>query len=244
VVWITEKLRTADEAVRSSREELRELTRHQQTLREDVQKRIAREIHDELGQTLTGLKLDIHLIRKRANGDAIGGQLEELSSKVDSTIGTVRRIASEIRPSILDDFGLVAAMEWQAAEFERVSGVRCTFVSNVDSVDLDPEICAGVFRIVQEALTNITRHAEATAASITVTASDAEFIVDVEDNGIGFDVSSVARKHSLGLLGMRERARLAGAVLDIRRRSQGGTTVELRVPVESAEITEEEELAA
>lgn len=138
VVWITEKLRIADQEVRRSREELRELTRHQQTLREDEQKRIAREIHDELGQNLTGLKLGIHLIRKRANGDAIGSQLEELSSKVDSTIGTVRRIASAIRPSILDDFGLVAALEWQASEFERTSGVPCSFVSNVDNVELDP----------------------------------------------------------------------------------------------------------
>ncbi|HTH50542.1 MAG TPA: sensor histidine kinase [Pyrinomonadaceae bacterium] len=238
VAWITEKLRKATGELKSSREELRELSSHQQTLREDEQKRIAREIHDELGQTLTGLKLDIHLIRKRTNGDAVSTELEELSSKVDSTIGIVRRIASDIRPSILDDFGLVAAIEWQAAEFERKTGVPCSFVSNVEHVDLDPAVGAAVFRIVQEALTNVTRHAEASAAGITVTSSDGELIIDVQDDGRGFDVDKVGSKYSLGLLGMRERARLAGADLDVRRRSQGGTTVELVIPLKVSAASE------
>jgi len=111
ISWITEKLRLATAELNNSREELRQLTRYQQTLREEEQKRIAREIHDELGQMLTGLKLDIHLLKKKV-GAGMPTDLDELSSSVDETIVSVRRIASELRPSILDDFGLIPAIEW------------------------------------------------------------------------------------------------------------------------------------
>ncbi|MBV9241587.1 MAG: sensor histidine kinase [Acidobacteria bacterium] len=234
VSWITEKLRVATADLKQSREELRELSRHQQTLREEEQKRIARDIHDELGQTLTGLKLDIHLMKKKVDaisGNGLSADLEGLSSHVDSTIVSVRRIASEIRPSILDDFGLIAALEWQAGEFERKFGVTCSFASSVENVDIEPEAGAAVFRIVQEAMTNIIRHAEATEVDLAVSSTADEMTVNIKDNGRGIELERLPKKRSLGIIGMRERARLIGADLDIRRRARGGTTVELFVPI-------------
>jgi len=234
VSWITEKLRGATEELSRSREELRELSRHQQTLREDEQKRIARDIHDELGQMLTGLKLDIHLLRKKVDaisGNGISAALDDLSSHVDSTIGSVRRIASELRPSILDDFGLVAALEWQAGEFERKAGIECSFVSTVDGVDIEPEAGAAIFRIAQEAFTNVARHADATKVEVTVSAANDELFVNIKDNGRGIDLDRLQKKRTLGIIGMRERARLIGASLHIRPRAVEGTTVELAVNI-------------
>lgn len=233
VSWITEKLRLATEELSRSREELRELSRHQQTLREDEQKRIARDIHDELGQMLTGLKLDIHLLRKKVeaiSGNGISAALDDLSSHVDSTIGSVRRIASEIRPSILDDFGLVAALEWQAGDFERKTGIECSFTSSIDGVDIEPEAGAAVFRIAQEAFTNVARHADATKVEVTVSGANDELFLNIKDNGRGIDLDRLQKKRTLGLIGMRERARLIGATLRIRPRAIEGTTVELSVP--------------
>ncbi len=238
VSWITEKLRSATEELSRSREELRELSRHQQTLREEEQKRIARDIHDELGQMLTGLKLDIHLLRKKmdiVNGNGMSTALDDLSSHVDSTIGSVRRIASEIRPSILDDFGLIAALEWQAGEFEK-TGVECTFASSIEVANVDPEAGAAIFRIAQEALTNVTRHADATSVEFTVSAADDELFLIIKDNGRGINLDRLSKKRTLGIIGMRERARLIGATLHIRPRVQGGTAVELAVPVSSTAV--------
>lgn len=230
ISWITEKLRLATAELNNSREELRQLTRYQQTLREEEQKRIAREIHDELGQMLTGLKLDIHLLKKKV-GAGMPTDLDELSSRVDETIVSVRRIASELRPSILDDFGLIPAIEWQAGEFESKSGIDCAFVCTDESVYLDGESEAAIFRIVQEALTNIARHARASAVCITVETSSEDLKVVVEDDGVGINMENVARSRSLGIIGMRERARLIGANLDIRARGAMGTVVELSVPL-------------
>ncbi|MFL6375347.1 MAG: DUF4118 domain-containing protein [Pyrinomonadaceae bacterium] len=239
VSWITEKLRSATEELSGSREELRELSRHQQTLREEEQKRIARDIHDELGQMLTGLKLDIHLLRKKVGGNGMSASLDDLSSHVDSTISSVRRIASEIRPSILDDFGLIAALEWQASEFDRKGEIECSFASSNESVDIDPEAGAAVFRIVQEALTNVARHSDAIKVEVTVSVVDDELFLNIKDNGRGINLDRLSKKRTLGIIGMRERARLIGATLQIRPRAVGGTAVELAVPIagQEAEVT-------
>jgi len=230
VSWITEKLSLASAELNSSREELRELTRHQQTLREEEQKRIAREIHDELGQMLTGLKLDIHLMKKKV-GAGMPTDLDDLSSQVDATISSVRRIASELRPSILDDFGLIPALEWQAGEFESKFGIDCAFVCTDESVQLDPEAEAAVFRIVQEALTNIARHARASSVCVTVENADGDLRVAIEDDGVGIDLEKVKKGRSLGIVGMRERARLIGATLELGTGDGSGTVVELAVPI-------------
>jgi signal transduction histidine kinase len=233
--WIAEKLRNATEDLRSSREELRQLTAHQQSLREEEQKRIAREIHDELGQALTGLKLELHLLRKAAatvdGVRELSTGLEGLSGRIDDTIGTVRRISSEIRPSILDDFGLVAAIEWEASEFERKSGVVCTVTSNSDNIEIAPASANAVLRIVQEALTNVARHAKASRVIVRILWNGPDVTVSIDDDGRGVTAEKVKQARSLGFIGMRERARLVGGSIEIRPRPPGGTTVEVLVPI-------------
>jgi signal transduction histidine kinase len=237
LAWLTERLRMATDELSNSREELRRLTQHQQSLREAEQKRIAREIHDELGQALTGLKLDLHLMGKEvvAAGDEVPckkvlDEIEGFSKRIDTTIGTVRRISSEIRPSILDDFGLVAAIEWQAREFERKTGVECLFRSNSENLELDTDSGNAVFRIFQEALTNIARHAEASKVKVMIDGFSDRIAMRVEDNGRGIEPRSLNGAKSLGILGMRERARLIGADISIDRLDDGGTSVELILP--------------
>lgn len=236
--WLVEKLRIATDELSSSREALRELTKHQQTLREEEQKRIAFEIHDELGQGLTGLKLDVHLVKRRIeNGedftqrDDVVAAIEDLNKHIDATIGTVRKIASGLRPQILDDFGLVAAMEWQAREFERKSGVECDFRSNADTVALDEDTSNAVFRIFQEALTNVTRHAQATCVKIAIGTLNKSFFMRVEDDGLGIDHTKIINSKSMGIFSMRERARRIGGELVIEQNADGGTVVELMLPI-------------
>lgn len=235
--WLIEKLRFASQKIQESREELRALTEQQRTVREDEQKRIAREIHDELGQVLTGLKMDIHFLNRRvASADSSSSRLEisnnlnDLSKTIDGTISSVRRIASELRPSILDDFGLIAAIEWQTQEFERKTKIPCFFRSDTDSIDLGPESNTSVFRIFQETLTNIARHANAKKVFVNFERAKSEIVMTVRDDGSGVDPDSLKRKRSLGILGMQERSRLIGAELDIGAAPGGGTSVALRVP--------------
>lgn len=235
--WMVERLHTASEEIRKSREDLRELTQYQQTLREAEQKRIALEIHDELGQALTGLKMDAHFIRRRigtmgpdGERQAVLTELNGLSSRIDNTIGTMRRITSELRPSILDDFGLVAASEWQALEFQRTTEIKCHFSSEVEELDLGSDSNTAVFRILQEALTNVARHSMAGSVEIAIRKSDEEVTMTVVDDGKGIGTAARSGTRSLGLLGMHERTLLVGGHLDIADHPQGGTMVELRVP--------------
>ena len=211
LAWLAERLRTAIDELSNSREELRELSLHQQTLREAEQKRIAREIHDELGQALTGLKLDLHLVKKGVGSvegavlqEKVVEELDSLSKRIDETIGTVRRISSEIRPSILDDFGLVAAMEWQARQFERKTGVECVFRSSSENINIDPDAGSALFRIFQEALTNVARHAGASKVRIMIDSIADSVQMSVEDDGVGVDMSrhKAARASSNSVTGL------------------------------------------
>lgn len=234
--WLTERLGAASEELSNSREELRQLTKHLETLRESEQKRIALEIHDELGQALTGLKMRLHLLKRQAglNGSAedakLGSGFDEMTGMVDSTISTVRRIASELRPSLLDDFGLVAAMEWQAVEFERKTSIPCIFNADTDSLDLGPESNTAVYRILQEALTNAARHSGASRVWVDLQTRTDEIVMKVRDDGSGIDLERLSRNRSLGIIGMRERSRLLGGEISIDSRDEGGTMVELSIP--------------
>ncbi len=238
--WLVERLLAASDDMRNSREELRELTKYQQTLREAEQKRIALELHDELGQALTGLKMDAHFLGEKIGHMEAGGESREalkdvgdLSKRIDKTLASLRRITSELRPSILDDFGLVAASEWQAKEFERTTTIKCDFKSNVDELDLGSDSNTAVFRILQEALTNVARHAAATSVSIKFNSMSEAVTMTVADNGKGIGIGNRIGIQTLGLLGMRERTRLIGGNLDILERSTGGTMIELSVPYTS-----------
>ncbi|HEX3101577.1 MAG TPA: sensor histidine kinase [Pyrinomonadaceae bacterium] len=237
ICWLVEVRRTAVEEIKSTGEKLRALTVRQQTLRETEQKRIALEIHDELGQALTGLKMDVHWLNRTIEeqpGDIpkrlLSEKLSELLRLIDTTVSSVRRIATDIRPSVLDDFGLIAAIEWQAKEFERKSGVECVFSSDSDSLNLDSDANTAVFRIFQEALTNVTRHSQASTVHVKIGTADQSVRMSVEDDGVGIDLGTLEHPHSLGILGMQERARLIGATLDIFNGANGGTSIGLTIP--------------
>lgn len=216
----------------------RALTSHLQNLREEERSHIAREIHDELGQVLTGLKMDLAWLNHRLAEGSLGTSLallvdkvQDMSSLLDSTIQSVRRLATELRPGILDHLGLAAAVEWQAEDFEKHSGIRCTVVCTLAEVSLDKARTTAAFRILQESLTNVARHAAATAITIRLTQEADCFMLEVADNGCGIKDGDLSARHSLGLLGMRERAALLGGEVQIARAPGQGTKITARIPL-------------
>lgn len=233
ITWRTD----AAEEIKNSREQLRELSLREQTSREEERRRIALEIHDQLGQALTGLKMEIHLLNRQIKdschpaADSINVLIKDLLRQTDDTILTVRRIATELRPPILDDLGLVAAVEWQAQEFARRTEISCVFSSNIENIELDSEFSTAVFRIFQETLTNIIRHAEANTIEVNLKKLNQKLILRVEDDGKGIQLDDTNANHSLGILGMRERARLIGGDLEIFNGAENGTVILLTAPV-------------
>ncbi|HSB72340.1 MAG TPA: sensor histidine kinase [Candidatus Methylomirabilis sp.] len=219
--------------LRNSREQLRALARRLQSVREEERSRIAREVHDTLGQPMAALKIDLTWLASRVPADEATWheKFRTTLALADSTIRSVRQIMTDLRPSLLDDLGLVAAVEWEAHEFQRRTGIRCEFVSDQPEPALPSEIGTAVFRICQEALTNTARHADATRVSIRLE-QESEFLgLSVADNGRGITDGEIAAQTSLGLLGMRERALLLGGQLSIVGRPGEGTTVTLRLPL-------------
>ena len=236
LVYLINWIRTIAEEAKESRENLRALSTRQQSLLEQERRRMAREIHDELGQALTGLKLDLHMIRNEIKegkpvSEQVAQRMKDLPSQIDSSITTVRRIATELRPPILDDLGLVAAIEWQTQEFQRRTGKTCLMSANVDGVDMSADGNTAIFRIFQEALTNIARHADAETVTVDLRERDRKVVLRIEDDGKGIDESRLERTGSLGIMGMRERARLINAELEVFRGTPNGTVVLLTAPV-------------
>jgi PAS domain S-box-containing protein len=229
---LTERKKSED-ALRQSHDQLRRLSLRLEQVREEERRTIAREIHDELGGMLTGLKMDVAQLRRLGSGLEAPGlaRLEALSQAIDHAVQTVRRIATDLRPAVLDDFGLLAAMEWLLGEFQRRAGVETYWASNADEVALEGNAAAAVFRVFQESLTNIARHAQATRVSVTVTVSDGVLAFEVADNGHGITPQQLRSATSLGLAGMRERLRLLEGELQIVGQPGQGTTVSVRVPL-------------
>ena len=212
-------------------DQLRALSDRSDEIREDERTGIAREIHDQLGQALTALKMDIAWVARRlGNPDAVKPKLDEMSRAADEVISAVRRISAELRPGILDDLGLQAAIEWQAEDFSERTGIRCEVRPALGDVRLDRGLTTAVFRIFQEALTNVARHAGATLVEIDLGLEKGRLKLEVADDGVGLP-SSTGPASSLGLLGMRERARRLGGECLIRRRELRGTVVSLRIPL-------------
>jgi PAS domain S-box-containing protein len=234
---ITDRKR-AEEQLRITSAQLRALSARLSSAREEEGTRIARELHDQLGSALTSLKWDLEGVSKRCSERVsqtdyavLHDRLEEMMSLVDDILGNVRRISSELRPSILDDLGLIATIEWQARQFESRSGIICKVDVLVDNLQLSREQSTAVFRILQEALTNILRHAHATRVNILVDVDDGELILEVRDNGRGITDAQNTGSRSLGLIGMRERAHLLGGRMEITGTAGNGTLLILRVPV-------------
>jgi len=213
-------------------DQLRALSARIEAVREQDRTAIAREIHDELGQALTALKMDVAWVQRRlpTPEPQITEKLGEITRATDEIIQSVRRISAELRPGILDDLGLVAAIEWQAEEFSRRSGIPCDLTATIGEIQLERELATGVFRVFQESLTNVVRHANATRVDVKLSLHHGKLTLVIADDGIG--VGTLTPQSSLGLLGMRERAwRLDGACT-VRQRDGGrGTVVTLTVPL-------------
>jgi PAS domain S-box-containing protein len=226
----------ADEQLRRSREQLRALAAHLQSVREEERRRIAREVHDELGQVLTGMKYDLAWLARGLPEDSTDLQEKTrgLLALVDETIHTVRRIFTELRPSVLDELGLVAAIEWQGQEFQSRTGIACRVSTGLTDLSLDSQASTALFRICQESLTNVARHAQATRVTVRLSAEQDRLILSVEDNGKGITEQEQTRVTSFGLLGMQERAFLLGGELSVVGRPGAGTTVTVRIPLSTS----------
>ena len=222
---VTEAKR-AEEQLRASRAALRSLATRQQDIREDERTRIAREIHDSLGQALTALKLQLVAAQDAAKEatPALSARLAETAAMVDDLVKGVRRIATELRPPILDQLGLPAAVEWLAQDFSRRTGLRCKTTFSPTDGAINNELATSLFRIVQEALTNVLRHAGATRVDIELGVKSDCVMLEVNDDGSGITEAGMG-PGSLGILGMRERAAALGGVLEVAPRGNGGTRV-------------------
>jgi two-component system, NarL family, sensor histidine kinase UhpB len=221
----------AEIEVKRSREQLAELTSYLQTVKEQERARIAREIHDDLGGTLTAVKIDLLWLHNRLPKELpdLEGKVDSMDLLVDRAIEATARIASDLRPGILD-FGIVAAIEWQAREFQSRTGIRCEAVSRNEEIPLDPDLSVNLFRIFQEALTNITKHAKASRVSVNIGESDGWLELKVSDNGRGITRDDMSKSKSFGIRGMHERVRILGGKIEISGAPRGGTTLSVRIP--------------
>ena len=231
---VTDRTLAAKE-LEQSQAELRALAARLQAIREDERTRIAREIHDELGQALTALKLDLAWLgSKRPRPGRSSGAFKVLdasiTARIDETMQIVRRIASELRPSVLDQLGLEAAIECLVQETAQRTGIAVTLHID-DFPRLPDEVASHAFRIIQEALTNATRHAKATRVDVSIRRAGAAIVLGVEDNGVGFTPQALSGVRSLGLVGMRERALACGGTLVIRGEPGRGTAIAVTIPV-------------
>lgn len=244
---VTGRKRT-EKQLQNSLQQLRALSARLQSVREEERTRISREVHDELGQALTALKMDLAWLGKRLlpprseeSVAAAQQKLRPMADLIDGTIKKVRQISSDLRPGILDDLGLVAAIEWQVNDFQQRTGIASAFVTDVRENPLGPERSTALFRILQETLTNVARHASATAVSVSLLLAKKGLELRVTDDGAGISPGKLSDPKSLGLLGMRERALILGGSVEIRGAIGEGTTVSVRIPAGAEEIRTERE---
>jgi PAS domain S-box-containing protein len=223
----------AQEELERSRQELRNLSAHLQFVREEESTRVARKIHDELGQSLTALQMDLSWLANRlpANSKTIREKIGGMTDIVDATVESVHSITTELRPSLLDDLGLPSAIEWQAADFQKRSGIRCQAQIACTGELIERDLATAVFRIFQETLTNIARHAKATQCRVTLSENEKEISLEVTDNGVGIMQWQVDDPRSFGMIGMRERAHLWGGTVHVRNVKPSGTAVRVIIPL-------------
>ncbi len=217
-----------------TQKELRELATHLQNIREEERSRIAREIHDELGQQLTGLKMEISWLKKKLNYDniEISKKLNDSVNLIDEMVKSVRRIATQLRPSMLDDLGLIAALEWQSDEFQKRFNIKSEIKNSIGNLLLSHEKSTAIFRIYQECLTNILRHSDATEVHTNIYHLKDFLVMSIKDNGVGFDEMIVNKKKSLGILGMKERTIMLGGSYHISSKKNEGVTVLVKLPLD------------
>jgi len=229
---ITERKRVEEE-IKESREQIRNFAAHLGSAREQERTVIAREIHDELGQSLTALKMDLSWLYKKMPRDKalLPKRTKSMLGLVDTTIQSVKRISSELRPGLLDDIGVSAAIEWQGEEFQNHTGIRCEVNVEPEDIILDQERSIAIFRIFQEALTNIARHAKATRVKASLKTKAGKLELKVRDNGRGIEEEKISDPKSFGLIGIRERAQFLDGTVEIRGIRDKGTTITVRIPL-------------
>jgi PAS domain S-box-containing protein len=233
---LTERRRV--EELKKSQEQLRSLSAYLESAREEEKKRIARQIHDELGHALTTLSLDLSWLNNRLTGegdtldiDLIKTRTQAMSDLIESTVQTVQRISSELIPGVLDHLGLAEAIKWQVDKYRSRTGIIYDVNINTDHIELDQNSAIAVFRIFQETLINIVRHADATKVKVLLIDNDKELILEVEDNGKGINAEHITNPESVGLIGIRERARILGGKVNISGKPDKGTTVKVVIPM-------------
>jgi len=227
----------AQEDLERSRQDLRNLSAHLQSVREEESTRMARKIHDELGQSLTALQMDLSWLKTRlpTSSNSIREKTKSMSELVDATIESVHTITTELRPSLLDDLGLPAAIEWQAGDFQKRSGIRCQAYITGNMETISKDLATSIFRIFQETLTNIARHSKATQCKVALSERGKELCLEVTDNGIGITQWQIDDSRSFGIIGMRERAHLWDGTVHVRNAKPSGTTVRVLIPLEKGE---------
>lgn len=228
------KHRETEERLLQQREQLRALAQHLNSVREEEAGRIARELHDELGAALTGLKIDVNRLGQRLGKETFEikrAQIQTILSSIDATIRSVRKICLDLRPAVLDQLGLSAAVEWLVAEFQKRTKIACE-LRQPESMSLQAECATTVFRILQELLTNIIRHAEATRVSINLRIEPETLVLEVQDNGRGLPEEALTRHDRFGLLGVRERVVALGGKVEFDGKRNSGTRVVVQVPLE------------
>ena len=230
---LNETLQTEVRERKNAEEQMRALAARQERVREDERTRLAREIHDEFGQMCTALKMDIAWIAKRLPKDEVklADKSQAALKLVGELIKSLRQVSTELRPSMLDTLGLVSAIEWQAQQFESHTGIRCELFLPEKDFYLDKERSTAIFRIFQETLTNVARHARAKKVKTSLMTADHSIALITHDNGKGFEPSTVEGRGSFGLLGMKERAHLLGGELKVSSRPGKGTTVAVHMPL-------------
>lgn len=224
-------LRDVTERVRAQ-EDLAAFAKQASAIREQEKSRVARELHDELAQTLTALKMDAIWLKDNLDGprEQAAGKLEGMLAMLDTAVASTRRIAADLRPLVLDDLGLVPAIEWLVNNFQQRSGVACELRAD-EETELGEPYATAVFRIVQESLANVAKHAGARRASVSIASLDGGLRLKVQDDGTGFDPAAGRKSGSLGLAGLRERAQLLGGSVVVHSRPGQGTTIDAYIPL-------------
>ncbi|MFI5180975.1 MAG: PAS domain-containing sensor histidine kinase [Thermoanaerobaculia bacterium] len=232
---VTERL-VAEERLRRSYDELRALSARLETVREEESKRIAREVHDEVGQALTALKMDVSevervLARSGKTPELVARRLSAMGRLLDDTMDVIHRISTELRPGVLDDLGLEEAVDWQLDEFRQRTGIACRFESGLVAASIDGGRATAVFRALQELLTNVARHSGARNVGVRLSAEDGRLTLEVQDDGRGIAAGEIEAPNSFGLLGVRERVAHVGGSVVIHGESGRGTRVSVSIPL-------------
>jgi signal transduction histidine kinase len=229
---ITERVR-AEEGLRRAQDDLRELSAAAHTIREQEQRRVAREIHDELGQALTALKMDVAwmLGNLSVGSPPLSDKLNTMQAQLDATVAATRRISADLRPLMLDDLGLIPAAEWLAQNFSERTGIPCRLQIRPPDIELAEPHASALYRILQESLTNVARHARASRVEVILERVDGALQLTVRDDGRGFSPAETRAQKTYGLLGLRERSVLLGGEESVTSEPGRGTTIEVRLPL-------------